>query len=58
MSKPDREIIDKRHLGFEFHVLNRHTKNDAYPMLDCDGTLVRLKGANYYACLDMKSGFW
>ena len=58
MSKPDGEIIDKHRLVFNFCMLNRHTENDAYPMPDCDGTLVCLKGAHYYACLDVKSGFW
>ena len=58
MSKPDGEIIDKHRLVFDFRTLNRHTENVAYPMPGCDGTLVCLKGANYYACLDVKSGFW
>ena len=58
MSKPDGEISDKRRLVFDFRALNRCTENDAYPMLDCDGTLAYLKGANYYVCLDVKSGFW
>ena len=58
MTKPDGEIIDKRRLVFDFRALNRCTEGDAYPMPDCDGTLARLKGANYYACLDVKSGFW
>ena len=58
MSKPDGEITDKHRLVFDFPALNWHTENDVYPMPDCDGTLACLKGANYYACLDVKSGFW
>ena len=41
-----------------FCALNHRTEGDAYPMPDCDGTLAHLKGANYYVCLDVKSGFW
>ena len=58
MSKPDGEIIEKHCLVFNFCTLNRHTKNDAYPMPDCDRNLAHLKEANYFACLDVNYGFW
>ena len=58
IAQPDGSQIDKRRLVFDFRPLNDRTMGDAYPMPDCDSILSRLRGANYYSCLDVKSGFW
>ena len=57
-TKLDGKIIDKCWLVFDFRAVNCCTEGDAYPMLDCNRNLACLKGANYFACLDVKSGFW
>ena len=49
---------DKRRMCVDFRALNEKTISDAFPMPDCDSLLARLKNAQYYATLDLKSGFW
>ena len=49
---------DKRRLVVDFRPLNSRTRNDAFPMPDCDWVLGLLQRANYYSKLDLKSGFW
>ena len=58
MIKLDGKIINKCQLVLDFCTFNYHTVDDAYPMPDGNETLAHLMGANYYACLDVKSAFW
>jgi hypothetical protein len=42
----------------DYRGLNEVTRKDAYPLPRVDDTLDEIKDANYYAHLDLASGFW
>ncbi len=42
----------------DFRALNAKTKKDAFPLPRITESLENLRGAAYFSCLDMKSGFW
>ena len=42
----------------DYRKLNTHTKSDKYPLPNIDECLSRMKGAKYFAKLDLSSGYW
>ena len=42
----------------DFHQLNARTKKDSYPLFHIQKALESLIGAEYFSCLDLKTGFW
>ena len=42
----------------DYRKLNQHTKGDKCPLLNIDDCLTRMKGAKYFAKLDLSSGYW
>ena len=42
----------------DYRKLNQHTKSDKYPLPNIDECLSRMKGAKYFAKLDLAAGYW
>ena len=42
----------------DYRKLNNHTKGDKYPLPNISECLSRMKGAKYFAKLDLSSGYW
>ena len=42
----------------DYHMLNKVTRKDSYPLPRIDGTLEALCGAKYFSALDLRSGYW
>ncbi len=42
----------------DYRKLNQHTKSDKYPLPNIDDCLSRMKGAKYFAKLDLAAGYW
>ncbi|XGW23594.1 hypothetical protein V3C99_005654, partial [Haemonchus contortus] len=45
-------------LCIDYRVLNKHTKQDSYPLPTIDTVLQSLTGKKYFSTLDMASGYW
>lgn len=42
----------------DYRKLNKITKKDVYPLPRIDDTLDCLYGAEYFSCIDLRSGYW
>ena len=42
----------------DYHVLNKNTITDSYPLPQIDEILTRLKGARYFSRLDLRDGYY
>ena len=52
--KPDNSL----RFCVDYRMLNKRTKKDHYSVPSVDSTLDRLRGAKYFTCLDLKTGYW
>ena len=41
----------------DYHVLNKNTITDSYPLPQIDEMLTKLKGARYFSRLDLRDGY-
>jgi transposase InsO family protein len=51
------EVPDRR-FCIDLRALNEISERISFPMPTCDHTIHRLRGSQYYSCLDILSGFW
>ena len=42
----------------DFQCLKTHTEKDSYPLPRIQEALESLVGADYFSCIDLKSGYW